>query len=141
MARGDLTEEQWCRLEALLPPQRRAGKAGRPYQTEHRTVLNGMIWILRTGAPWRELPERYGPWQSVYDRLVRWKRQGIWDRILLFLPGEAEAGRLAGGKVDWEGRALDSTTVKAHPHAAGARKAAAKKGVLALCRPPVSRRR
>jgi len=144
MARGDLSDEQWERLEPLLPPQRRDGKAGRPYQIEHRTALDGMLCILRTGAPWRDLRERYGPWQSVYDRLVRWKRQGIWQSVLGLLQSEAEAGRLPGGRVDWEGRSLDSTTVKAHPHAAGARKATettAKKGGQDRCLSPASPRR
>ena len=140
MARGDLTDEQWQRLEPLLPPERREGKPGRPYEIDHRTALNGMIWILRTGAPWRDMPERYGPYQSIYDRMMRWKRQGIWGEILQKAQGEAEAGRLPGGPVDWEGRAADSTTIKAHPHAAGARHQEAKKGGRAATRQAVSRK-
>lgn len=139
MARGDLTDLQWQRLESLLPAQRNPGQAGRPYQVEHRTALNGMIWILRTGAPWRDLPERYGPWQSIYDRFVRWKRQGIWLSLLQQLQSEAEAGRLPGGPIEWSGRALDSTTIKAHPHAAGARHQEAKKGAQVRCLKRVNR--
>lgn len=140
MARGDLTDEQWQRLEPLLPPQRREGKVGRPYEIDHRTAINGMLWILRTGAPWRDLPERYGPYQSIYDRMVRFKRQGIWEAIFHQVQTEAEAGRLSGDPVDWEGRAADSTTIKAHPHAAGARHQEAKKGALAPAQRVVSRK-
>ena len=140
MARGDLTDEQWQRLAPLLPPERCEGKRGRPYEIDHRTALNGMIWILRTGAPWRDLPDRYGPYQSIYDRMVRWKRQGIWLQILQKAQSEAEAGRLPGGPVDWEGRAADSTTIKAHPHAAGARRQEAKKGGRAATQLVVNRK-
>lgn len=134
MARGDLTESQWQNLQPLLPPER-TDKRGRPYQIDHRTSLNGMLFILRTGAPWRDLPPRYGPWQSAYDRMTRWKRLGLWEKILKGLQGEAQAGRLPGGAVDFEGRAIDSTTVKAHPDAAGARHAPAKKGAVDPARP------
>jgi len=66
MARYNLTDEEWAVLGPLLPPER-SGQAGNPYRP-HREVLNGIFWILRTGAPWRDLPERYGPWTTVYDR-------------------------------------------------------------------------
>ena len=66
MARYNLTDEEWAVLGPLLPPER-SGKVGNPYRP-HREVLNGIFWILRTGAPWRDLPERYGPWTTVYDR-------------------------------------------------------------------------
>ena len=68
MRRHELTDEQWDRLEPLLPPQRPA--TGRPAK-DHRMVLNGILWILRTGAPWRDLPERYGSWKTIYSRFRR----------------------------------------------------------------------
>jgi transposase len=114
MNRGDLTNEQWARLEPLLPPQK--PRTGRP-AADHRRILNGMLWIHRTGAPWRDLPERYGPWQTVASRFYRWTKAGVWDRILAALHEEAHA---AGG-IDWEIHFLDSTVVRAHQHAAGAK--------------------
>src|SRR2546430_6976253 len=92
MTRGDLSHEQWARLERLLPSSQ--GKRGRPYK-DHRRVINGIRWRERTGAPWRDLPERDGPWQTCYDRFVRWQRRGIWQRILQTLQGGAGA---AGGQ-------------------------------------------
>jgi transposase len=114
MARGDLTDAQYERLQPLLPSS--DGKPGHPYE-DHRRILNGILWIDRTGAPWRDLPERYGPWQTCYDRLVRWRRAGVWERVLQTLQGEADAA----GDLDWEVVSVDSTVVRAHQHAAGAR--------------------
>ena len=132
MARGDLSDEQWERLAPLLPPQR-SGKRGHPYG-DHRKVINGILWILRTGAPWRDLPQRYGPHQTCYDRFVRWRRSGLWKRVLQAVQGKADAA----GEVDWDLASVDATVVRAHQHAAGARHtpaqaevtAAAKKGGL-----------
>jgi transposase len=130
MARGDLTDTQYARLQPLLP--RSEGKPGHPYQ-DHRKVINGILWRLRTGAPWRDLPERYGPWQTCYDRLVRWRRAGVWERIFQTLLGQADAQ----GHVEWSVISVDSTVVRAHQHAAGARRtpaqaeaSAVKKGEL-----------
>lgn len=80
MARYDLTDEEFEILKPLLPAERPA-KPGCPYRN-HRQVLNGIFWILRTGAPWRDLPDRYGPWSTVSDRYRRWRKQGLWDQIL-----------------------------------------------------------
>jgi transposase len=88
MARGDLADEQWQRIAAYLPPER-SGKRGHPY-LEHRRILNGMLWIDRTRAPWRDLPERCGPWQTCYDRLTRWQRQGLWTRLLQALQADQD---------------------------------------------------
>ena len=77
--RGDLIERQWKRMVPLLPAQN--PKTGRPSK-DHRTMINGMLWILRTGAPWRDLPERYGGWETVAGRFYRWRRSGIWQKIL-----------------------------------------------------------
>jgi transposase len=74
------------------------------------------------------MPEqRYGPWPTCYDRLQRWQRDGTWQRVLQVLQGVVDAGRLPGQAVGWEGRALDNTSIKVHPHATGARKKPAKK--------------
>ncbi len=116
--RHELTDDRWARLEPLLPPARPA--TGRPNK-DHRTVVNGILWRLKTGAPWRDLPERYGPWQTVYSRFRRWQRAGVWARVLAALQAEADAE----GKLDWSLHFVDGTTVRAHPHAAGAKKGAA----------------
>jgi transposase len=116
--RHELTDDQWERLAPLLPPQKPA--TGRPNR-DHRTVLNGILWRLRTGVPWRDLPERYGNWQTVYSRFRRWQRAGVWARVLAALQAEGDA---AGG-LDWGLHFVDGTVVRAHQHAAGAKKGAA----------------
>jgi hypothetical protein len=75
---GDLTAQEWERVAPFLPAPAR--RRGRPYQ-DHRRILNGIFWILRTRASWRDLPLRYGSWHTCHDRLRRWRRQGLWDRI------------------------------------------------------------
>ncbi len=74
-----LTDEQWARISPLLPPQRPS--IGRPH-SDHRTILSGMLWVARTGSSWRDLPEEFGPWQTVHSRYQRWRKAGIWQRIL-----------------------------------------------------------
>ena len=83
-------------------------------------MVDGILWRLATGAPWRDLPERFGPWASVYARFRRWQRAGIWDRALAALQAAADVQ----GEVDWTLHLLDGTTIRAHPHAAGAKKGA-----------------
>ncbi len=100
-----------------LPPQRAA--TGRPAK-DHRLIVEGILWRLRTGAPWRDLPERYGPWQSVYTRFRRWQQAGVWERALAARQAEADAT----GALDWALHFLDGATVRAHQHAAGAKKGA-----------------
>jgi transposase len=112
VGRGELTEQAWTRLAPLLPSGRRRGKQW----ADHRRVINGILWKVRTGAPWRDLPERYGPWQTCYDRFVRWRRDGTWDRLLAQVQTKSDAV----GAVLWE-VSLDSTVARAHQHAAGAR--------------------
>ena len=116
--RHELSEVDWGRLQPLLPP-RKAGKQRR----DDRQVINGILWKLATGAPWRDLPERYGPWQSAYTRFRRWQRAGVWDRALAALQAAADAR----GDLDWTLHFLDGTVIRAHPHAAGAKKGAATK--------------
>jgi transposase len=113
VGRGELTERAWDQLAPLLPPN---GQRGGQWQ-DHRTVINGILWRLRTGAPWRELPARYGPWQTCYDRFVRWRRDGTWDRLLTHVQTKSDAV----GAIDWH-VSLDSTITRAHQHAAGARR-------------------
>ena len=78
-------------------------------------MLNGILWILRTGAPWRDLPERYGSWQTVYSRFRRWQQAGVWDRILTALQAEAAHD----GTLDDSLVMIDGTNIRAHPHAVG----------------------
>src|SRR3954451_9673050 len=118
MRRLDVTDAQWQRLEPLLPPEK--PRTGRPNH-DHRRVVSGMLWIHRTGAPWRDLPERYGPVGTVSSRFYRWCRAGVWDRILGALQAEADAR----GEIDWDLHFVDATIVRAHQHAAGARRTGA----------------
>jgi transposase len=115
MRRGELTDEQWRRLKPLLPPEK--PQTGRPNKN-HRRILNGILWIHRTGAPWRDLPERYGPTGTVSSRFYRWRRAGIWQRMLSGLQAQADTR----GEVDWDLHFVDATIVRAHQHAAGARR-------------------
>jgi transposase len=111
--RGELTDEAWTRIAPLLPENGQRGGRWRG----HRQVVNGILWKLRTGAPWRDLPERYGPWQTCYDRFCRWRRDGTWDRLL----ADAQTKSDAVGEVEWL-VSVDSTIARAHQHAAGARR-------------------
>ena len=79
--RYDLTDEQWRLIEPLFPDRYHKGKAGHPFK-DHRPLVNGILWHLHTGAPWPDTPERYGPWQTVYDRFNRWRKDGTWARAL-----------------------------------------------------------
>ena len=114
MRRGDLTDNQWERLKPHLPP--RKPKRGRP-NADHRRIINAILWIDRTGSPWRDLPEKYGPWRTVASRFYRWQKAGVWDRILKALQSQKDAE----GELDWEVHYLDATIVRAHQHAAGAK--------------------
>ena len=110
--RHELTDRAWERLQPLLPPR----EAGKPRQDD-RLVINAILWKLATGVPWRDLPERYGPWQTVYTRFRRWTRAGVWDRLLAAVQREADAA----GAIDWELHFVDGTVIRAHQHAAGAK--------------------
>jgi transposase len=116
--RYELTDAQWRRLEPLLPPER--PRTGRPNH-DHRTILNGIPWVLRTGAPWRDLPERYGPVGTVSSRFYRWRGSGVWQRALETLQAQADAA----GLFDRDLHVVDASVVRAHQHAAGARRAGA----------------
>ena len=112
--RHELSEAEWERLAPLLPPER--PKTGRPNKS-HRLIVNAISWKLRTGAPWRDLPERYGPWESVYTRFRRWRVAGVWDRVLAAIQAQGDAA----GKLDWSLHFMDGTVIRAHQHAAGAK--------------------
>jgi transposase len=110
--RHELSDSEWARLQPLLPPR----KAGRPRQDDRR-ILNGILWKLATGVPWRDLPERYGPWQSVFTRFRRWTQGGVWDQLFAAVQRQADAA----GALDWEMHFVDGTVIRAHQHAAGAK--------------------
>ena len=108
-----LSEAHWDRLAPLLPLQK--PWTGRP-SLDHRTFIEAVLWLARTGAPWRDLPPDLMNWRTVWRRLQRWTAAGVWERVVDALPAmAADAG--------WETHMLDSTVIRAHAHAAGARKA------------------
>src|SRR5438093_12835042 len=109
----DVTEERWERLRPLLPPQN--PRRGRPPQ-DHRPISNGLVWRLRTGAPWRDLPDTFGPRRPVAPRFYRWPRAGIWDRIL----AEPQQQGAAAGDLDWSVPHVNGTVIRAPRNAAGA---------------------
>ena len=110
MRRFELTDEQWQRVDGLLPGQ--PGSPGRSAEN-NRLFLDAVLWVVRTGAPWRDLPERFGEWNSVFQRFNRWSKKGVWQRVFdaLQVP-------------DLEWVMLDATIVRAHVPASGARKKA-----------------
>ncbi len=107
MARFDLSDEEWALIEPLLPKDGRG-----PKRKDDRTVLNGIFYILRTGAPWRDLPERYGPYITVYNRYNRWGERGVWKGIFDALAEECEDSVIF----------IDASIVKAHRAASGSKK-------------------
>ncbi len=113
VGRGESSDTAWAALAPLLPLD---GRRERPW-TDHRKVISGIFWKVRTGAPWRDLPERYGPWQTCYDRFVRWRRDGTWERLLSHV--QAKSDLVSDVLVEVS---VDSTVVRAHQHAAGARR-------------------
>jgi transposase len=103
--RYELNEAQWLRIEALLP-----GKAGDPGRSgaDNRLFVNGVLWVLRSGAHWHDLPERYGKWKSVHTRFSRWAKAGVWERVFKVLTADRRNEYLM----------LDTTLVRAHQQAA-----------------------
>ena len=115
--RHELTDEQWAVIDPLVP--RSAARTGRPPRNR-RTLVNGIFWILHTGAPWRDLPERFGPWQTVYHHFALWRREGVFTTML-----EALQIRLDDrGLIDWDLWCIDGANVRAARAAAGAGKKA-----------------
>lgn len=113
MARQQIDDEVWAVIEPLLPTT--DGRRGGQFR-DHRTVVEAIVWRFRTGSPWRDLPAEYGPWQTAWKRHNAWSIDGTWDRVLSSLQAQVDA---AGG-LDWT-VSIDSTIVRAHQHAAGAR--------------------
>ena len=107
MARFDLSDKEWDIIEPLLPNKPR----GVP-RTDDRRVLNGIFYILRTGSPWRDLPERYGPYTTAYNRFNRWAKAGVWLRIFETLAAKSPQSM----------QFIDSSVIRAHQHAAGGKK-------------------
>lgn len=107
--RHALGDEQWAEIAPLLPPE--VGRVARPSKSNRRMV-DAMVWILKTGSPWRDLPRHFGPWQSVYTRFRRWTQQGVWARVLDKLSEQQ----------DGESYLIDATIVRAHQDATGAKK-------------------
>ena len=103
--RYELSDAQWQRIEALLP-----GKAGDPGRSgaDNRLFVNGVLWVLRSGAHWHDLPERYGKWKSVHTRFARWAKKGVWERVFKVLTADRKNEYLM----------LDTTLVRAHQQAA-----------------------
>ena len=107
-----LTEDQFTQINRWLPPEE--SRRGRPPKIRNREALEGILYIMRTGAPWRDLPEEYGAWHTIYMRWQRWVARGVWWNILMVLK------RLK--RIDLHLVFLDFTVVRAHQHAAGASK-------------------
>src|SRR5262245_21617359 len=107
MSRYDLTDFEWRVIEPLLPNKPR----GVP-RVDDRHVLNGIFWVLRSGAPWRDLPERYGPRTTCCNRFVRWRKAGVWDWLMDAITGA----------YDGDIQMIDSTSVRVHQQAATAKR-------------------
>lgn len=112
--RFEMTDEQWIRIEHLLP-----GRSESPGVTakDNRLFVDAVLWIARTGAPWRDLPERFGEWNTTFQRFNRWAKSGVWAQVMETLGGDADLEQLM----------IDSTVIRAHQHSAGAEKKGAAK--------------
>jgi transposase len=115
--RHEVSDAEWSILDSVIPKS--TAKTGRPAR-DRRTMLNGLLWILSTGAQWRDLPERFGPWETVYGTFNRWRALGVFDAIVnaLHLRLDQE------GKIDWDLWCIDGTSVRGSRSAAGASKKA-----------------
>ena len=107
--RHDISEKLWRKLEPLLPGRKGGWGA---VAKDNRLFINAVFWILRTGAPWRDLPPDYGDWKNTHRRFCRWRDKGVWEALLEKLTDEP----------DYEWLMIDASHIKVHPHAAGARK-------------------
>ena len=113
--RGEINDQQWHQIKPLLPPQK--PQTGCPAK-DHCTLINGILWILRTGAPWRDLPSRYGSWSTVSGRFYHWRKIGLWPQILSTVQSQADAE----GKLNWAIHFVDGSVIRAHQHAARAKR-------------------
>ena len=114
LGRHELTDDEWRRLAPLMPANPRQGHRW----NDHRSVLDGILFRTRAGCPWRDLPERYGNWKTVYGRHRRWPGDGTWEKVLAALQAGCDEAERSAWTV-----AADATVVRAHQHAAGARHA------------------
>jgi putative transposase len=121
--RHAIRDDQWSKIEALLPGR---GIGPGRQATDNRQFVDAVFWIAKTGTPWRDLPERFGRWNSVFRRFSRWAKAGVWMQVVKALAGEP----------DLEALILDSTIVRAHGHAAGAQK---KRAAVKPRKPSVAR--
>ena len=113
MSRHDVTDQEWDTIRIHLPTER-SGKRGRPW-TDHRQVVNGILWVLCAGASWRDVPREYGKWQTVYNRFRRWTQEGIWDRVWESLLQRIDESQ----KINRSLWGVDGSVVRAHRSAAG----------------------
>ena len=114
MSRHDLTDVEWNAIRHFLPKQR-SHSSGRPW-SDHRTIINGILWVLATGSPWRDLQAEFGPWQTVYGRFRRWRKEGLWDRIFSSLVHRLDRE----GGIDRTIWCVDGSVIRAHRCASGA---------------------
>ena len=105
--RYEVTDEEWSRIKGYIP----TAKTGRPPK-DHRQMLNAMMWLAKSGAMWEDLPERYGPWKTVYSRLCKWRDEGVLAAIFEALSLDA----------DYEHLSIDSSTIKVHQHASSGKR-------------------
>ena len=110
MKRYGLRDDQFARIEVLLPG--RPGTVGRNSKLGNRLFVEAVIWKFRSGAPWRDLPERFGDWKNTHKRFSRWAEKGVWESLFKALADDP----------DNEYAMIDATIVRAHQHSAGARK-------------------
>lgn len=109
----EINDNEWNRIKDMFPPEHpKSGKRGRPTKYDNRSIMNGILWIARTGAQWRELPERYGKWQAVYARYRLWKQKDLFASIFVALRADA----------DMENLSIDSTSCKVHQSSNGGKK-------------------
>ena len=116
MSRHNLTDQEWNAIRVFLPAEK-TGRAGRPWKP-HRQVIDGIMFVLRAGVAWRDVPQKFGNWKTIYNRFRRWVNQGLWTRIV-----QKIISRLyEQGEIDFELWCIDGTVIRAHRAAAGARK-------------------
>ena len=111
MLRMSVRDKDWAKISHLFPDHK--GKKGRPPKKDKRYVLEGILWVVRTGAPWRDMPLEFGPWETVYTQFRRWTQAGLWAKIMSFL---RKLDKPNGKTI-----LIDSTIIRAHQHAAGAK--------------------
>ncbi len=107
MRRHELSDREWKEIEPLLPPER--GRVGRPSKLPNRTFMNAVFYVAKTGLPWRDLPEHFGPWKTVYSRFVRWNAKGVFGKVMEHFAQDA----------DHEANMADGSYIKAHQDSAG----------------------